>query len=75
MLKWVDAGCLLTIYNNEWKSAPARSVQLFDQLRTDYGGKGICGTEGQVMQLSKTHLTVTILSNLCVRKTGTKRSL
>ena len=27
MLKWVDAGCLLTIYINGWKSAPAKSVQ------------------------------------------------
>ena len=32
MLKWVDAGCLLTIYINGWKSAPAKSVQLFEQL-------------------------------------------
>ena len=33
MLKWVDAGCLLTIYINGWKSAPAKSVQLFGLLR------------------------------------------
>ena len=33
MLKWVDAGCLLTIYTNGWKSVPAKSVQLFELLR------------------------------------------
>ena len=30
-LKWVVVGCLLTIYNNGWKSAHAESVQLLDQ--------------------------------------------
>ena len=33
MLKWVDARYSLTIYNNGLKSAPAKSVQLFEQLR------------------------------------------
>ena len=35
MPKWVDAGCLLTIYNNGWRSAPAKSVQMFDQLKIE----------------------------------------
>ena len=29
------AECLLTVYNNGWKSAPAKSVQLFDHLRIE----------------------------------------
>ena len=33
MLKWVDAGCFLTIYIKGWKSAPAKSVRLFGLLR------------------------------------------
>ena len=35
MLKMGGGGCLLTIYNSGWKSAPAESVQLFDQLRIE----------------------------------------
>ena len=35
MLKWEVAGCLLTMYNNGWKSAHAISVQLFNQLRIE----------------------------------------
>ena len=31
MLKKVAAGRLLTFCNNGWKSAPAKSVQLFNQ--------------------------------------------
>ena len=30
VLKWVVAGCLLTIYSNGWKSALAESVQLLN---------------------------------------------
>ena len=33
MLKWVDAGCILTIHINGWKKAPAKSAQLFELLR------------------------------------------
>ena len=29
MPKWVDAGCLLTLYVNGWRNALAKSVQLF----------------------------------------------
>ena len=28
MLKWVDAGCLSTVYINGWKSTPAKSLQI-----------------------------------------------
>ena len=31
MLKWVDAGCLLTLYSNGWKRAHVESVQLPNQ--------------------------------------------
>ena len=95
MLKWVDAGCLLTIYINVWKSAPLKraivrtiEIEVVSFLPTmhflvacvtrgwtvteppllppyvvleggsgsgvrRYGGKGTCGIEGLVIQLSK----------------------
>ena len=31
MLKWVDAGCLLTLYSNGWKRAHVESMQLPNQ--------------------------------------------